>query len=90
MPHTVTGRFDDGSAYQVLVTGAANRPVIGSVRAAALVELFTGRLMLLTPTGPIREVAGADEATVLAVLRTCTNVLAEGVGAPRPAQASGA
>ncbi|WP_413100899.1 hypothetical protein [Streptomyces sp. Inha503] len=75
---TVTGRFDDGSAYQVQVTGDADRPVVGSVRAAALVELHTGESIALTPTGPLRTVAGDDEKAVLAVLRRYTNIIDKG------------
>ncbi|MGC5042488.1 hypothetical protein ACLQ16_04125 [Streptomyces albidoflavus] len=78
MPHTVTGRFDDGSAYQVQVTGDADRPVVGSARAAALVELHAGRSIPLTPTGPLRVVAGEDEEAVLAMLRRYTDVVEKG------------
>ncbi|MGI5337669.1 hypothetical protein ACQEVS_09860 [Streptomyces sp. CA-181903] len=74
--HTVTGRFDDGSAYQVQVTGDAARPVAGSARAAALVELHAGESIMLTPTGPPRAVSGTDEDTILAVLRRYTDVIA--------------
>lgn len=89
MPFTVTGAFDDGATYSVRVTGRADRPVIGSHRAAALVELHHGRPVPLSPTGPMRAVAGSDEATVLAVLRECTNVVEEGPGAPRRARVPG-
>ncbi|NUL21835.1 hypothetical protein [Streptomyces lunaelactis] len=75
MPHTVTGRFDDGSAYQVQITGDADRPVVGSSRAAALVDLHAGESIPLTPTGPLRTVAGDDEGAVLAVLRRYSSVL---------------
>lgn len=75
MPHVVTGRFDDGSTYQVQVTGDADRPVIGSTRAAALVDLHTGDSIPLTPTGPLRTVTGDDEAAVRAVLHRYTRVL---------------
>ncbi|MFG2865471.1 hypothetical protein [Streptomyces sioyaensis] len=75
MPHTVTGRFDDGSAYQVQVTGDMDRPVVGSARAAALVELHAGESIPLTPTGPLRAVAGDDEDAVLAVLRRYTDII---------------
>ncbi|MGW1275501.1 hypothetical protein ACWD4V_00895 [Streptomyces tsukubensis] len=71
----VTGRFDDGSAYDVRVTGNADRPVIGSVRAAALVELRMGTMVALTPTGPLRTVAGDDVDAVVAVLRRATEVV---------------
>ncbi|MEU1116945.1 MULTISPECIES: hypothetical protein [unclassified Streptomyces] len=74
MPHTVTGRFDDGSAYQVQVTGDTDRSVIGSVGVAALIELHTGESISLTPTGPLCVVAGNDEATGLAVLRRYTSI----------------
>ncbi|MEU1146120.1 hypothetical protein ACFYO9_32460 [Streptomyces sp. NPDC005863] len=57
------------------VTGDTDRPVIGSVRVAALVELHTGESISLTPTGPLCVVAGNDEATVLAVLRRYTSIL---------------
>ncbi|WP_406153211.1 hypothetical protein OG217_05745 [Streptomyces sp. NBC_01023] len=75
MPHTVTGRFDDGSAYQVVITGDADRPVVGSTRVAALVELHAGESIPLTPTGPLRTLAGADPEAVLAVLHRYTEVL---------------
>lgn len=87
MPFTVTGAFPDGSAYQVQVTGQSDRPVIGSRRAAALVELHQGRPVRLSPTGPVRKVDPADEATVLAVLEESTRVLETGPGAPRRATA---
>lgn len=83
MPFTVTGVFDDGAAYTVQVTGRSDRPVTGSRRAAALVELHQGRQVTLSPTGPMRPVSGKDEATVLAVLRESTRVVDEGPGAPR-------
>lgn len=75
MPQTVTGRFDDGSAYQVQVTGDRARPVVGSTRAAALVALRTGESIKLTPAGPLRVVAGDDEAAVVAVLRRYTEIV---------------
>lgn len=71
----VTGRFEDGSAYQVRVTGDAERPVTGSVRAAALVAMHTGKPILLSPTGPQRTVTGDDVQSVRAVLRRHTTVL---------------
>ncbi|WP_224350589.1 hypothetical protein [Streptomyces olivaceus] len=89
MPFTVTGAFDDGATYSVQVTGRADRPVIGSHRAAALVELHQGSPVSLSPTGPMRAVAGDDEATVRAVLREYTNVVEEGPGAPRRARVPG-
>ncbi|MER5301318.1 hypothetical protein ABT039_17850 [Streptomyces lasiicapitis] len=82
MPYTVTGRFDDGAAYQVQVTGDADRPVVGSVRAAALVELHEGQSIPLTPVGPLRAVAGDDEEAVLAVLRRYTDVVEKGAETP--------
>ncbi|MEV0444638.1 hypothetical protein AB0I84_04455 [Streptomyces spectabilis] len=88
MPHTVTGRFDDGSAYQVQITGDTDRPVIGSARAAALVELHAGESVPLTPTGPLRTVAGDDESSVLAVLRRYTDVLESSPAARRPTTTS--
>ncbi|RZU28318.1 hypothetical protein EV284_6484 [Streptomyces sp. BK022] len=84
---TVTGAFDDGATYTVQVTGDAARPVAGSRRAAALVELHQGEQIALSPTGPRRPVDGADTATVLAVLREYTDVIEEGPGAPRRASA---
>ncbi|MFE3139644.1 hypothetical protein [Streptomyces scopuliridis] len=75
MPHTVTGHFDDGSVYQVQVIGEADRPVIGSARMAALVDLHVVESIPLTPTGPLRTVAGDDVATVLAVVHRYTRVL---------------
>ncbi|MFG3263432.1 hypothetical protein [Streptomyces bobili] len=89
MPFTVTGAFDDGATYSVQITGRADRPVIGSNRATALVELHQGRPVFLSPTGPVRAVAGDDEATVLAVLREHTHVVEEGAGAPRQARVPG-
>ncbi len=89
MPFTVTGAFDDAATYSVQVTGRADRPVIGSHRAAALVELHQGNPVPLSPTGPVRTVAGGDEATVLAVLREYTHVVEEGPGAPRRASVPG-
>ncbi|MDV6291283.1 hypothetical protein R2F25_38375 [Streptomyces sp. UP1A-1] len=83
---TVTGAFDDGATYTVQITGRADRPVIGSHRAAALVELHQGEAVALSPTGPMSVVAGDDEVSVLAVLREYTNVLEEGGGVPRPAR----
>lgn len=75
MPYTVTGRFADGSAYQVQVPGNADRPVIGSARASALVDLHTDESIPLTPTGPLRVVAPDDADAVLAVLRRYTNIV---------------
>lgn len=88
MPFTVTGAFDDGATYSVQVTGRADRPVIGSYRAAALVELHRGETIALSPTGPVKAVAGDDEASVLAVLREYTNVIEESV-VPRLASVGG-
>ncbi|MFB6525237.1 hypothetical protein [Streptomyces sp. NPDC056399] len=85
----VTGRFEDGSAYQVRITGDAERPVIGSVRAAALVELRMGQSIPLTPTGPLRVATGDDEEAVLAVLRRYTDVIEKGAGAHQQAQTPG-
>ncbi|WP_409473488.1 hypothetical protein [Streptomyces sp. HC307] len=89
MPFAVTGAFEDGATYSVQVTGRADRPVIGSHRATALVELHQGSPVSLSPTGPVRTVAGDDEATVLAVLREFTRVVEEGPGAPRQASVPG-
>ncbi|MFI6686613.1 hypothetical protein [Streptomyces sp. NPDC050485] len=86
MTLTVTGRFDDGSAYQVQVTGEPDRPVIGSARAAALVELHAGESILLTPAGPLRTVIGDDEKSVLAVLRRYSNVVESGERTEGPAR----
>ncbi|MFF8696238.1 hypothetical protein ACF08W_28905 [Streptomyces sp. NPDC015144] len=80
---TVTGSFDDGATYTVQITGRADRPVIGSYRAAALVELHQGETINLSPTGPRVAVAGDDDASVLAVLREYTNVLEESGPVPR-------
>ncbi|MFZ4249541.1 hypothetical protein ACOZDF_30290 [Streptomyces griseoincarnatus] len=86
MPFTVTGAFDDGATYTVQITGRADRPVIGSHRAAALVELHQGETVALSPTGPTTTVAGGDEASVLAVLREYTNVLEESGKTPQQAR----
>lgn len=86
---TVTGAFDDGATYTVQITGRADRPVIGSHRAAALVELHEGEKILLSPTGPLTAVAGDNGASVLAVLREYTNVVEESGAVPRRASAPG-
>ncbi|GAA2439754.1 hypothetical protein [Streptomyces glaucus] len=72
---TVTGSFDDGATYAVQITGRPDRPVIGSYRAAALVDLHLGESVPLSPTGPTRTVSGEDPAAVLAVLQGFTNVI---------------
>ncbi|MER7951958.1 hypothetical protein ABTY59_31665 [Streptomyces sp. NPDC096079] len=82
---TVTGSFDDGATYTVQITGRADRPVIGSHRAAALAELHLGESVALSPTGPMATAAGDDEASILAVLRRHTTVLEE--TGPMPARA---
>ncbi|QFG13241.1 hypothetical protein SEA_GILGAMESH_49 [Streptomyces phage Gilgamesh] len=84
--HTVTGAFDDGATYTVQITGRTDRPVIGSHRAAALVELHQGEAIALSPTGPMSAVAGDDEASVLALLREYTNVLEDSGTVPRQAR----
>ncbi|MEU1273523.1 hypothetical protein [Streptomyces sp. NPDC005799] len=83
---TVTGSFDDGATYTVQITGRADRPVIGSHRAAALVELHLGETIALSPTGPMTAVAGDDGASILAVLREYTNVIEESGPVPRQAR----
>ena len=83
MPFTVTGALDDGAAYQVQVTGRAEQPVIGSRRVRALVQMHEGRPVLLSPTGPRRELDLSDEEAVLALLRQQTRVQETGPGAPR-------
>ena len=83
---TVTGSFDDGASYTVQITGQADRPVIGSYRTAALVELHQGETISLSPTGPTATVAGDDDASVLAVLREYTNVVVESGAVPRQAR----
>ncbi|SEE84484.1 hypothetical protein SAMN05216483_6758 [Streptomyces sp. 2131.1] len=80
---TVTGSFDDGATYTVQITGRADRPVVGSYRAAALVELHLGERVALSPTGPLAAVAGDDDASVLAVLREYTNVIEASGPVPR-------
>ncbi|MFE2181358.1 hypothetical protein [Streptomyces sp. NPDC059455] len=72
---TVTGSFEDRATYTVRITGRVDRPVIGSHRAAALVELHIGETIALGPTGPMRAVAGDDGASILAVLREYTDVI---------------
>ncbi|MGW0033103.1 hypothetical protein ACWDXD_25210 [Streptomyces sp. NPDC003314] len=86
---TVIGTFDDGAAYSVQITGRADRPVIGSHRAAALVELHQGESVALSPTGPMKTVAGDDSESVLAVLRRYTDVLEEKRPAAQRPQTSG-
>lgn len=83
---TVTGSFDDGATYAVQITGQADRPVIGSYRAAALVELHLGEPIPLSPTGPIKTAAGDDTASVLAVLQKFTNVIETGGEVPKRAR----
>ena len=85
---TVTGALDDGATYPLQITGRADRPVIGSHRAAALVELHLGKTVSLSPTGPMKAVSGDDDASVLAVLREYTDVLEER-GAPKQARVPG-
>lgn len=85
----VTGSFDDGATYTVQITGRADRPVIGSRRAAALVELHQGETVVLSPTGPMRTVDGGDELSVLAVLRQYTNVIEESGPVPKQARVPG-
>lgn len=65
----VTGTLEDGAAYEVEVTGRANRPVIGSRRIAALVEQHVGKPILLSPLGPRRDLDPTDTDAVLALLR---------------------
>lgn len=89
MPFTVTGAFDDGATYTVRVTGQTDRPVIGSHRAASLVELHQGRHIPLSPTGPLRTVTATDEASVLAVLREYTTVIEESGTIPKRARTTG-
>ncbi|MEU5748227.1 hypothetical protein ABZ804_22145 [Streptomyces sp. NPDC047726] len=86
---TVSGAFRDGSTYTVQITGRADRPVIGSYRAAALVQLHQGETVSLSPTGPRRPVVGDDEESVLAVLREYTAVIEESGGVPRRASVHG-
>ncbi|MEU6460323.1 hypothetical protein [Streptomyces sp. NPDC046976] len=82
---TVTGAFDDGATYTVQVTGRPDRPVTGSHRAAALVELHQGEKVLMSPTGPLATVTGDDRASILAVLREYTNVIEASGAVPRQA-----
>jgi hypothetical protein len=86
---TVTGSFDDGATYTVQITKRADRPVIGSYRAAALVELYLGETIALSPAGPTTAVAGDDGASVLAVLREYTNIVEEGGAVSRQARVPG-
>ncbi|WP_328491159.1 hypothetical protein [Streptomyces zaomyceticus] len=83
---TVTGAFDDGATYTVQITGRTDRPVIGSYRAAALVELHMGENVALSPTGPMETAAGDNEASVLAVLRQYTAVIEETGPVPKAAR----
>ncbi|MEU3499255.1 hypothetical protein ABZ726_00255 [Streptomyces hundungensis] len=71
----VTGTLEDGAAYQVEVTGRADRPVTGSRRVRALVEQYRGQPVLLRPLGPRRPLDPADSAAVLALLRQHTRVV---------------
>lgn len=72
----VTGTLEDGAAYEVEVTGRADRPVTGSRRITALVEQCVGQPVLLSPLGPLRDLDPADAAAVLALLRQETYVVA--------------
>ncbi|MGA5089217.1 MULTISPECIES: hypothetical protein [unclassified Streptomyces] len=46
-------------------------------------ELHQGETVALSPTGPMTNVAGDDEASVLAVLREYTNVIEESGRTPQ-------
>lgn len=71
----VTGTLEDGSAYDVEVTGQQDRPVTGSRRIRALVEQHSGTPVLLGPLGPRRTLEPADTDAVLALLRKHTRVV---------------
>ncbi|MFD5856054.1 hypothetical protein [Streptomyces chartreusis] len=86
---TVTGAFDDGATYTVQITGRTDRPVIGSYRASALVELHLGETIDLSPTGPMKAVIGEDKESVLAVLRHYTTAIEESGSAPSQARLPG-
>ncbi|MFG2867549.1 hypothetical protein [Streptomyces sp. NPDC048338] len=83
---TVTGSSDHGATYTVQITGQADRPVIGSYRAAALIELHLGKHLALSPTGPMTVVAGDDEASVLTALRQFTTFTEETGAVPKVAR----
>lgn len=78
----VAGKLDD-TLYEVVVTGDASSPVVGSRRVAALVEQYTGRTVLATPTGPAYKVDPKDRASVLALLHAHTEVRRVGSEAPK-------
>ncbi|AWI32705.1 hypothetical protein [Streptomyces tirandamycinicus] len=69
----VIGTLDDGSAYDVEVTG--QWPVTGSRRVRALVEQHAGKPVLLGPLGPRRTLEPTDTGAVLALLREHTTVV---------------
>ena len=71
----VTGVLEDGSPYQVQITGQAERPVIGSARIRALVEQYKGTPVLLGRLGPLRDLDPADSQAVLALLRQRTRLI---------------
>ncbi|WP_167162969.1 hypothetical protein [Streptomyces sp. MBT27] len=71
----VTGFLEDGSPYQVQITGQADRPVIGSARIRALVEQYKGTPVLLGRLGPRRDLDPADSQAVLALLRQRTRLI---------------
>ncbi|MEU6632834.1 hypothetical protein ABZ905_31810 [Streptomyces parvus] len=71
----VTGTLDDGSAYQVEITGREDRPVVGSRRVRALVEQRAGQPVLLGPLGPRKDLVATEPETVLALLRQHTVVV---------------
>lgn len=66
----------DGAGYEVEVTGRADRPVVGSVRVAALVDAAVreGRRVLLGPTGPVVAVTSTGVESILALLARETAV----------------
>lgn len=84
MPYTVTGRFADGSAYQVQLTEDSNRPAVGSARVTALLSLHIGELIRLSPIGPMRRICANDAISLAAALRKHTNVVELQTMAGRP------
>lgn len=72
-PCRVAGVFD-GVLYEVVITGRAARPAVGSKRISALIEQYAGRPVLATPVGPTYTVDPTDVASIVTLLSTYTQV----------------
>lgn len=60
----------DNAGFDVVLTGRADKPVLGSARVRVLIEsaVTDGRKVLAGPTGPVVSVKGTDPGSVLAFL----------------------